>query len=157
MLLDVLVVWSLCTLQACNDAVLDLYLLLQCELLRSHRGRLLRIVLQAPRSGDLRSLLEAEVDSWLPRLMEHIGQTGDVILTQQAAPNGMEMGTWRAMLNLEGGWTGKVLIQCRTKSDLYKLHRTVQNRGITIQGHSTSLNINSNYVDLGNYLSTADI
>ena len=69
----------------------------------------------------------------------------------------MEMGTWKAMMNFEGGWTGKVLIQCRTKSELYKLHRTVQNKGITIQGHNTCININSNYVDLGNYLSAADI
>ena len=100
--------------------------------------------------------VEAQIDSWLPTLMEHIGQIGGVILSQQAAPTGMEMGTWKAMLDFEGGWTGKVLIQCRNKMELYKLHRAVQNKGITIQGHNTSININSNYVDLGNYLSVSD-
>ena len=85
--------------------------------------------------------------------MEHIQQQSKVTLQRHIEEEGLDLGGWKPVLNFEGGWTGKILIQCREKQELYKLHKAVQNKQISIQGHFTSININSNYVDVGNYLS----
>ena len=84
--------------------------------------------------------------------MERIQQLSKVPLCRHTEEEGLGLGCWKPMLNFEGGWTGKILIQCREKQEMYKLHKTVQNKEINIQGHFSSININSNCVDVGNYL-----
>eukprot|EP00959_Pyramimonas_sp_CCMP1952_P032937 690985-Pyramimonas_sp.AAC.1 len=84
--------------------------------------------------------------------MNQISQLSAVPLARQATPEGMEFGTWQAINNFEGGWTGKVVIQCQSKSELLKLHQAVHQKGARIQGRDTSINMRSNYVNLGGYL-----
>ncbi|CAK0822989.1 unnamed protein product [Prorocentrum cordatum] len=101
---------------------------------------------------DLPVPVEAQLDMWLADFMRHVCTRSHVNLARQTTQDGMELGTWQVINNFEGGWTGKVLIQCTSKEELYRVHHAVHNRGINIQGHATSVNVHSNYVDLGNYL-----
>ena len=101
--------------------------------------------------------VDAQVDLWISDLMAHISQISSVPLTRQTSPIGMELGTWQSVTNFEGVWSGRVLVQCNTKAELYSLHGAIHNRGICIQGHATSLNVHSNYLDLGNYMGTQDL
>ena len=101
---------------------------------------------------DLPVPVDAQLDLWLHELMNQISLRSAVPLVQQATADGMEFGTWRAIKHFEGGWTGKVLIQCRSKAELYKLHQAVHQKGVRIQGHDTAVSIHSDYVDLGDYL-----
>ena len=101
---------------------------------------------------DLPVPVEAQLDTWLADFMRLVSTRSQVNLAHQTTQDGMELGTWQAIHNFEGGWTGKVLIQCTSKEELYRIHHAVHNRGVTIQGHATAVNVHSNYVDLGNYL-----
>ena len=102
---------------------------------------------------DLPCAVDADYTCWLTSLMEHIQQQSKVTLQRHTEEEGLDLGGWKPILNFEGGWTGKIMIQCREKQEMFKLHKAVQNKQINIQGHFTSININSNYVDVGNYLS----
>ena len=101
---------------------------------------------------DMQVPVEAQLDRWLNDLMRQISQHSAVPLTRQATPEGMAFGTWQAINNFEGGWTGKVLIQCQSKLELLKIHGAVHQKGVHIQGHDTCINMYSNYVDLGDYM-----
>ena len=69
-------------------------------------------------------------------------------MQQHLPENGMELGTWKPLLNFEQNWTGKILLQCRTAEELLLIYKTVQNKGVNIQGHMTSIQMHSDYVDL---------
>lgn len=92
---------------------------------------------------------DANSELWLPDLMNHLSSTTHINLKQQLSDDGMDLGTWKPLYNFEQNWTGKVLIQCRTAEELHGIHRAVQNHGVCIQGHRTSIHMHSDYVDLG--------
>ena len=71
-----------------------------------------------------------------------------VPLQQHLPENGMELGSWKPLFNFESNWTGKILIQCRDAKELLTIYRTVQNKGVCIQDHLTSINMHSDYIDL---------
>ena len=99
---------------------------------------------------DMKLQVEANPEVWLPNAMRQICQDSGVTLTQESSPDGLDFGRWKMMTDFEVGWTGNVLVQCEDKTQLYSLHRAVHNKGLHVQGHSTTINIHSDYVDLGN-------
>ena len=101
---------------------------------------------------DIPVAAEAQLDKWLPSLMDSIAHVSAVPLARHLEPVGMALGSWQPIMNFEGSWTGRVAVQCNSKEELYKLHRTIHNKGITIQGHTTTASIYSHYVDLANQL-----
>eukprot|EP00959_Pyramimonas_sp_CCMP1952_P075590 1580073-Pyramimonas_sp.AAC.1 len=84
--------------------------------------------------------------------MHHVSVASEVPLPRQATPEGADLGTPQVIDNVEGGWTGEILIQCRSKLDLYKLHHARHQKGIHIQWHVTSIDIHSNCVGIGGNL-----
>ena len=91
---------------------------------------------------------DANSTTWLPHMMDHLAQTTQVPLRQHLADQGMELGTWKIMYNFEHTWTGKILIQCQTADELQQIYKIVQNQGVVIQGHTTSIHMHSDYIDL---------
>ena len=89
--------------------------------------------------------------TWLPHLMSHIGTVTGVTLGQHLGETGLDLGTWKSIDNFEGNWTGKVLVQCKTASDLLSLYKIIQGKGINIQGHMANVNMHSDYVDLARH------
>ncbi len=82
--------------------------------------------------------------------MTHISTVSTVPLTHHSASEGLAMGAWKAIPNFEGGWSGKVVVQCNTKDELRLIYRAIQDKGISVQGHNTSLSLQSNFLNLGN-------
>ena len=80
--------------------------------------------------------------------MLRITQGSGVALSQQPVDGGLDWDSWSPVYNFEGGWTGKILIQCSAKQDILRLHQYVRNKGIDAQGHSTTLSLSTDYFDL---------
>ena len=97
---------------------------------------------------DFPSNTDANSTSWPPHMMAHLSTTTRIPMQQHLPENGMELGTWKPLLNFEQNWTGKILLQCRTAEELLLIYKTVQNKGVNIQGHMTSIQMHSDYVDL---------
>ena len=91
---------------------------------------------------------DANSTTWLPHMMDYLSQTTQVPLSQHLADEGMELGTWKILYNFEHNWTGKILIQCHTAEELLQIYKAVQNQGVVIQGHTTSIHMHSDYIDL---------
>ena len=97
---------------------------------------------------DLPMKVDAGSHSWLPLMMAHIGQVTGITLQQHKGDTGLDLGTWKAIHNFEGTWTGRVLVQCNTAKELLTIYSTIQNKGLDIQGHTTAVNMHSDYIDL---------
>ncbi len=92
--------------------------------------------------------IEGHVDTWAPQLMRNLSQLSGVQLKRHEGEQGLEWGTWNPILNFEGQWTGKILIQCQSKQDILQLHRQVCNKGVNIQGHCAAVEMSTEYFDL---------
>ena len=95
--------------------------------------------------------VESQLEVWLDGLMDTISHNSGVSLTQHLASEGLAMGSWQAVRDFEGNWAGRVIVQCTCAADLYKLQTAVHSKGITIEGHTTTISIGSDYVDLGSF------
>ena len=95
---------------------------------------------------------EAQLSTWLPRLMQQISTDSQVRLSHHTDEQGMAMNSWREVCNFEGAWTGRILIQCSRKEELFQIHRLIHHKGITIQGHTTTASLLSHYIDLDTQL-----
>ena len=95
--------------------------------------------------------VESQLDVWLDGLMRSVSNASGVALTHHSAPTGLAVGSWQAVRDFTGNWSGRVIVQCACPSDLYKLQSAVHCQGISIEGHRTTITLGSDYVDLGSY------
>lgn len=95
--------------------------------------------------------VDAGCHTWLPHMMAHIAHLTGTTLHQHLGEAGLEMGTWKAVHNFEGHWTGRVLLQCRSANDLITFYKAIHNKGINIQGHMSAVSLHSDYIDLENH------
>ena len=92
--------------------------------------------------------VESDLDTWLGGLMAKISASSGVPLSPQLQQEGLEWDSWKAVQDFEGNWAGKVIIQCSKADDLYKLQAAVHSKGIVVEGHTTTISLASDYVDL---------
>ena len=84
--------------------------------------------------------------------MQQISTDSQVRLSHHTDEQGMAMNSWREVCSFEGAWTGRILIQCSRKEELFQIHRLIHHKGITIQGHTTTASLLSHYIDLDTQL-----
>ena len=84
--------------------------------------------------------------------MRCISEKSGVALNKQSSDQGVDLGCWQAVRDFEGGWAGKVIIQCRDPKELHSIREVVHCKGIAVEGHTTSLLLTSGYLDIGNTL-----
>ena len=95
--------------------------------------------------------IDAGSETWLPHMMAHIGQITGIAIHQHNGESGLDLGRWKAVNNFEGTWTGRVLLQCASAKDLLTIYKAIHNKGIDIQGHTTVVNVHSDYIDLAQH------
>ena len=110
------------------------------------RPETLRITLDIPVA------VESCLQQWLGDLMTLISQRSGVSLSPQSGERGLDFGKWHPILDFEEQWTGKVVIQCKDAHDIYKIRDVAQFRGISIEGHTSTLTLSSEYVRLSDSL-----
>ncbi len=92
--------------------------------------------------------VESCLGQWLNDLMDRISHESGVPLSRQDAPCGLDLGCWQAVRDFEGGWAGKVVIQCKGPQDIGKIRDLVHCEGIAIEGHTSTLALTSNFLDV---------
>ena len=76
------------------------------------------------------------------------GSTG-VALRRAAGEHGLGFGEWRPLLDAEGGWTGRVLIQAESADQIRRVHAAVHGRRVTVGDFSTTALMDSAHLGLG--------
>ena len=62
--------------------------------------------------------------------------------------NGLNFHQWRAVIDHEGCWTGKVVVQLMTTAEITVLHQRLHGQGVRIQDHVASIGVEALHLDL---------
>ena len=82
-------------------------------------------------------------DNWLAKMMSRISTSGSIPLSKTTLENGLGLGEWRTLHDVEGLWMQCVLVQLTNGQELRHLHRLLQGARIAINGHEAALEVSS--------------
>ena len=109
----------------------------------------------AARPDCLRATLELPLGTsgpcnfWMPHFMKHVGDACQLELQQAPETDALDWHRWRPIMNFDGGWSGKIVVQLRNRQELTTMHATIQGRGARILDHVAAINLSSDHIGLG--------
>ena len=89
-----------------------------------------------------------DVADWASQLMETLAAKSLVVLTRAKDDEKLGIREWRPLLDFEGKFAGKILVQCSDESELRRLHGTLHGKQVNIGEHSTALGVHSDFTQL---------
>jgi hypothetical protein len=85
---------------------------------------------------------------WLPAFMAKASEACAIQLHMNNTESGLDTHQWKAIVDYEGAWTGKVLVQLANTQELLTLHARLHGQGVNIQHHTAGIEVDSLFVDL---------
>ena len=84
----------------------------------------------------------------MPRLLNAANARGLPQLRRAAADTGLGIQEWRPVIDAEGRWMGKVVVQFSTEAEVRQLHSLLHGRSLNINGFEAELGVTSQHLDL---------
>ena len=88
------------------------------------------------------------ISQWLPAFMSKTSEVCGLRLSMAGDDGGIDIGQWRAVVDYEGCWTGRVLVQLQSVNEVLTLRRQLHGQGVRIQHHVAGIEVDSLHVDL---------
>ena len=92
--------------------------------------------------------VEGQLETWLPALMHSLSIKSGVSLQFHTGTTGLPWNHWKAIMDYDGQWSGKVVVQLSTREGLHALHKTTTGTALEIHGHHAALRCSSEHMDL---------
>ena len=85
---------------------------------------------------------------WLPQFMQTVRVATNLPLQVSTAESGLDIHKWKPIMDFEGGWTGRILVQLATEQEVQQLHGLVHGKGLQVQRHMGDIEVESLHLDL---------
>ena len=88
------------------------------------------------------------VDQWLTAIWSKTASQGFPRIKRAGDEQGLGMREWRPLVDAEGRWLRKVVVQLPSADELRRLHGLIHGLSIRINGHDAVFEVTSQYMDL---------
>ena len=88
------------------------------------------------------------LEQWLPDSMAKASQVCNLPLRMAASDGGLDVHNWRSIVDYEGCWTGRVLVQLQSTAELLVLRQSLHGRGVRVQHHVAGIEVDSTHIEL---------
>ena len=80
--------------------------------------------------------------------MQTVRVATNLPLQVSTAESGLDIHKWKPIMDFEGGWTGRILVQLATEQEVQQLYGLVHGKGLQVQRHMGCIEVESLYLDL---------
>ena len=88
------------------------------------------------------------LDEWASRMMQGMANECMVSLTKAPDEHALRNREWKPLYNAEGGWMGKIVVQCNDEEELLRMHGHLQGKKVGIGGHMAAIRVQSDFLNL---------
>ena len=89
-----------------------------------------------------------DIEDWSTKLFEKLAGSCLVVLSRAKDEKALGLREWRPILDYEGKWAGKLIVQCTDEAELRRLHTALHGKQVTVGEHSASVGVHSDFAKL---------
>ena len=87
------------------------------------------------------------LNNWTASFFEKLAVDSSITLTRAVDDKALGIREWRPLLDYEGKWSGRLIVQCADECELRLLHDGLHGKQVSIGEHSTAIGVHSDFAN----------